>query len=122
MLLKHHVGDREDRFTGFDGVDRFGIGVVVEAKQADRGVNRGQQRVVVAIERDQLFKEAEQLPSLLVAHQHGRHVGRTVAGACIGGAWGAHGISLVCTQDDATTGPWPGSMVCDCAGCGSGPS
>ncbi len=74
MLLQHHLGGGEHRFTGTGGLDQLWLVVIGETKQADRGVHRGEQGVVVAIEGDELLEKAEQFLALPVFDMDRGHI------------------------------------------------
>ena len=77
MFLQHHIGHGKDRLAAIDRGDRLGVGLILKTEQRHRGVDRRQQCVVLAIERDQLFQKAEQILAVSIAHQHGGDVTTT---------------------------------------------
>ena len=74
MFLQHDISNREDWLAAGDAVDQLGIVAIAELEQAHRRVHRREQGIVLAIKRDELLQETEQILSLTVPHEHGGNV------------------------------------------------
>ena len=71
MFLQHHISNREDRLTARNAVDQLGILAIAELEQAHGRVHRSEQGKVLAIQRDELLQETEQVASLAVFDEDG---------------------------------------------------
>ena len=74
MFLKHYISDRKDRLAAGDAFDQFGIIPVSQPEQTNRCINRREKRVILVIERNELFEKTEQVVSVTVLDENGGHL------------------------------------------------